>query len=276
MKPARTAGLTAAALVGFAANSLLCRAALETGTIDAASFTSVRLLAGALVLGALARLGTPAGETRGGSWISAAALFAYAAGFSFSYLRLGAGIGALILFGTVQSTMIGWGLRGGERPRPSQWLGLAIALAGLAVIVRTGRGAPDPMGTVLMVVAGVAWGVYSLRGRAVTRPLAATADNFLRTVPFAVVLSVVSIGNLRVEPRGILLAASSGALASGVGYAFWYAALPGLSRTRAATVQLLAPAMAAAGGVLLLGEEPGPRLVAGGACILAGVALAVR
>jgi len=274
----RLAVLTVLALVGFAANSLLCRAALAGGgrLIDAASFTGVRLVSGALVLGLLLRL--RGGRYQGGSWGSALALFAYAAGFSLAYVRIPAGVGALLLFGCVQATMLGTGLARGERPRPLEWVGLLLALGGLVGLTAPGATAPDFVGAALMVGAGVAWGGYSLRGRGSTNPLAATANNFLLSVPMALVLLAVSVG-VRGAPhattRGVVLAVTSGALASGVGYSLWYAALPHLTATRAAIVQLSVPVLAATGGVLLLGEQLTVRLVGAGLALLCGVLLAL-
>jgi len=273
----RTAALTTAALVGFAANSLLCRMALRPGLMDAATFTSIRIVAGALALLVLGRLAAPPRDAAaaGGSWGSALALFAYAAAFSFAYLRIGAGVGALLLFGAVQATMLAWALSRGERLRWAEWAGLLAAVAGLVALVRPGLSAPDPAGAVLMIAAGAAWGAYSLRGRGASRPLAATAANFARAVPMAVALSIVLLGSVHLSTRGALLAAVSGALTSGVGYSLWYAALAGLTATQAAVVQLSVPVLAAAGAVALLGETLTPRLGACGAIILGGVALAL-
>jgi drug/metabolite transporter (DMT)-like permease len=269
--------MAAAALICFAANSLLCRSALGPRLIDAASFTSVRLISGALVLALLVRTSAGQGARGGGSLASAAALFGYAILFSFSYLRIGAGVGALLLFGAVQATMIGWGLFTGERPRPAEWLGLFVALGGLVALTFPGLHAPDPLGAVLMIGAGVCWGVYSLRGRGVKTPLAVTADNFARSVPFAAAVSVAALasGPLHASARGLGLAVASGALASGVGYSLWYAALRGLTATRAGILQLLVPGLAAAGAVVLLSEPITPRLVGAGAVILGGVAVAI-
>ncbi|HKS15961.1 MAG TPA: EamA family transporter [Planctomycetota bacterium] len=265
------AGSTVAALIGFAANSLLCRMALRPGLIDAASFTGIRLLSGAIVLSLLVR---SKGEARsGGSWVSAVALFAYAAAFSFAYLRIEAGAGALILFGSVQITMVGWGWFKGERPRVLEWVGLAVAFGGLAVLTIPGAGSPDLVGAGLMASAGVAWGAYSLRGRSASRALADTSGNFLRSVPLAAVLAVVAASHVSLQ--GALLAVASGAVASGIGYSLWYAALPGLTATRAAVVQLSVPVLAAAGGVALLGESPSMRLAGAGLAILGGVGLAL-
>ncbi|MDB4969728.1 MAG: Permease of the drug/metabolite transporter [Myxococcales bacterium] len=247
--------------------------ALGPRLIDAATFTLVRLGAGALTLVLLA---TSAGHgRRGGSWPSALALIAYAAGFSFAYLRLTAAVGALILFGAVQLTMVGAGLARGERPVPREWLGLGLAVAGLVWLTRPDASAPDPLGVVLMLAAGASWGIYSLRGRGVQQPLAATADNFVRALPAAVAVSLVTLGHAHVTARGVGLAAASGALASGVGYSVWYAALRGLTATRAAVVQLLVPVLAALGAVLLLHEHLGERLLVAGAAIICGVAIAV-
>ncbi len=273
---ARVALFTVLALVGFAANSLLCRGALGAGRIDAASFTAIRLVSGTLVLVALAR---PAGGARGGSFASAAALFAYAAAFSFAYLSLPAGVGALLLFGAVQLTMIGGALRAGERPSWNVWMGLLLAFSGLAFLTLPGARAPSILGSGLMIAAGAAWGVYSLRGRRSGPPLRATADNFLRSAPLALLLWVATAllgGRVHVSPAGAVLAVSSGAIASGLGYSLWYAALPRLPASRAAVLQLSVPVLAAAGGVLLLGETLTFRIVISGAAILAGVALAAR
>jgi drug/metabolite transporter (DMT)-like permease len=276
--------LTLLALLGFAANSLLCRAALAGGaarSIDAASFTLVRLASGALVLALLLRARRrPAAPTeQRGSWPAALALFAYAAGFSLAYVRIGAGVGALLLFGCVQLTMLGAGLARGERPRALEWVGLAVALAGLAGLTLPGASAPDAPGALLMAGAGVAWGLYSLRGRGAGDPLAATAGNFLRSVPLAAALWLLALllaPGAHASAKGLLLATASGALASGLGYSLWYAALPSLSAARAAIVQLAVPLLAAGGAVLLLHEPLTQRLVLGGAALLAGVLLSLR
>lgn len=283
MNAGRTAALTAAALVGFAANSVLCRLALRGAEIDAASYTALRLVSGAVVLAALAWPRSSASRTMPrGRWGSALALFVYAAPFSFAYVRIHTGVGALVLFGCVQTTMLAWAIARGERPRPIVWLGLAIAAGGLVVIARPGGGAPDAVGAAMMASAGVAWGVYSLRGKGAGDPLAATAGNFVRTVPMAAVLvAVVALADgstdaSHVSGRGALLATASGAIASGLGYTFWYAALRGLTATRAAVLQLLVPLLAAAAGVALLGEAISTRLVVAAAAITGGVALAIR
>lgn len=273
-----TAGLTGAAMLAFASNSLLCRAALDGGHADAASFTTLRLAGGALALGLLARArGSPAPPGRF-AWSSAAALFAYALAFSLAYRLVPAGVGALLLFAAVQLTMVGAGLRAGERPGAVEWAGHALAIGGLLVLARPGLSRPDPGGAALMLAAGAAWGVYSLRGRGRGDAVALNAASFARTVPLSLGASALAAlaGAIRVSPEGAGLALASGALASGLGYAAWYGALRRLTATRAALVQLSVPPLAAAGGVLVLGESLSPRLVVAGALVLVGIALAGR
>jgi drug/metabolite transporter (DMT)-like permease len=266
--------LVAAAMLAFAGNSVLCRLALRDGGIDAASFTTLRLVSGAVVLWLIVRLRD--GARAGGDMWSAFALFAYAAGFSFAYVTLPTGTGALLLFGAVQATMIGRGLLAGERLSPLQWCGLALALGGLTGLLLPGVSAPPVSGALLMVVAGIAWGAYSLRGRGAGDAIAKTAGNFLRAVPFALVLSAVMLRDARVDPAGIACAVASGALTSGIGYAIWYTALPHLRAASAATVQLSVPALAAIAGIVLLGELPTWRLLFATLAILGGIALVVR
>ncbi len=272
----KTVVLTALALVAFASNSLLARAALRGQLVDAGTFTLVRLASGALVLGVLAaRTGSPQATWRSGSLTAAVALFAYALAFSLAYLRLDAGTGALVLFGAVQVSMIGWGMATGHRPSALQWLGLLVSLGGLVVLVAPGLRAPDPVGAALMALAGVAWGVYSLRGRGAADPVAANASNFIRAVPLAILAALALSAQRHATARGLLLAATSGAVTSGLGYAAWYAALPGLTPLRAAVLQLAVPVLAAVGGVVLLGESLTLRLAGAGAVVLGGIALAV-
>ena len=269
----RVVVLTTFALLGFAANSLLCRGALGAGQADAASYTALRLVSGAAVLWLLAR---PAGGIRGGSWASALALFAYAGAFSFAYLWLGAGVGALLLFGAVQITMIGWGIARGSRPGARVWLGSLLATGGLAWLTLPGARAPSLAGSALMLVAGVSWGVYSLRGRRSSAPpLPTTADNFVRSVPFALALFVPLAWNAHLTLRGATLALISGAIASGVGYSLWYGALPSLKPATAAIVQLLVPVIAASAAVVLFRETVSARFAVAAAAILGGVALAI-
>lgn len=270
--------LTVLAMVAFAGNSLLCRVALKQTTIDPASFTAIRLFSGAVVLWLLlrARGGTP---VTAGNWSSACALFAYAAAFSFAYVSLSAAAGALILFGAVQATMIGYGLWRGERLHGPQLAGLVLAATGLIGLLLPGLSAPPWQGALLMLGAGAAWGIYSLRGKTSGTsgdPLAVTAGNFLRTVPLTAGLSLVMMGHAMPDPAGAIFAIASGALASGVGYAVWYAALPGLKATSAATVQLSVPVIAAAGGMLFLGEPLTLRLLMCAAAILGGIALVIQ
>ena len=272
-----TAALTALAMLAFAANSLLCRAALAGGHADAASFTALRLAGGALVLGLLARARKSPPPGAHPAWVSAVVLFVYAITFSLAYLRVTSGVGALLMFAAVQLTMIGAGLRAGERPRVVEWAGLATAVAGLLVLTRPGLTRPDPLGALLMLGAGVAWGLYSLRGRRSTDALGTNAASFTRAVPLALGASALAalLGATHLAPGGLLLALASGALASGLGYVVWYAALRGLSATRAAIVQLSVPPLAAAGGVLALGESLSSRLLIASLLILGGIALAL-
>jgi drug/metabolite transporter (DMT)-like permease len=271
----RTGALTAASLACFAANSLLCRAALGPRLLDPATFTLVRLGSGAAALGlalALLRRRRLAGGTLG----SALALFLYAAAFSLAYVRIGAGIGALLLFAAVQLTMVGWTALRGARPRPGQLAGIALALGGLAWLALPGASTPDLLGAGLMLGAGVAWGAYSLRGRAAGDPLATTAHNFLLGLPLALALSLVLLRQAALSPGGVALAALSGALASGGGYTLWYAAVPRLGATRAAAVQLAVPVLAGLGATAFLGEQLTVRIASAGAAILAGIALTLR
>lgn len=273
----RSAGLTALAMLAFAANSLLCRAALAGGHADAASFTSLRLAAGAVALGLLVRARASPAPAAGRAWGSAAALFVYALGFSLAYLRIPAGVGALLLFAAVQLTMIGAGLRAGERPRRPEWAGLALSIGGLVVLTRPGLARPDPAGALLMLGAGAAWGLYSLRGRRGGDAVAVNAASFARAVSLALAAGALALllGTTHLDPVGALLALASGGFASGLGYAVWYSALRGLSATRAAIVQLSVPPLAAAGGVVVLGESLSPRLLVASLLILGGIALAV-
>lgn len=275
MSSMRLFALTALAMLAFAGNSLLCRAALKHTGIDASSFTVVRLISGALVLWLLVRL--RAGSTVGqGSWGSALALFAYAAGFSFAYVSLPAATGALLLFGAVQATMIGVGLWRGERLRRWQLVGLALALGGLLGLLLPGLSAPPLLGACLMLGAGAAWGVYSLRGKGAGDPTRVTAGNFARAVPFALVMGLLTLNQATLDASGIAYAVASGALTSGIGYAIWYTALPGLKATHAATIQLSVPVIAALGGIALLGEPLTLRLVVASIAILGGITLVIR
>jgi drug/metabolite transporter (DMT)-like permease len=274
MSRARILALTSAAMIAFAGNSLLCRVALRDTEIDAATFTFVRIMSGALVLWLILTM-RRGSRVRAGDWPSAFALFAYAAGFSFAYITLPAGAGALLLFGAVQATMIAYGFWAGERLRALSVVGLVVALAGLVGLLAPGLSAPPVVGAILMLGAGVAWGVYSLRGIGAGDPLAVTAGNFLRAVPFAAVLGLAMLPWMSIDLWGFACAIASGALTSGVGYAIWYTALRGLTATAAATVQLSVPVIAAVGGIIFLGEPATLRLVLASGAILGGIALVI-
>lgn len=274
MAAGRVLLLTTLAMLAFAANSLLCRVALRDTTIDAATFTTVRLVAGALTLWLIVlwRSGRP---QVAGSWTSALALFTYAIAFSWAYRSLDAAAGALLLFGAVQATMISRGLWAGERLRARQWAGLLLAVGGLIGLMLPGLSAPPLAGALLMIAAGMAWGVYSLRGKGTGDATSATAGNFLRAVPLTLALSLLLSADARWDYAGFWYAAASGAIASGIGYSIWYSALPGLRATSAATVQLSVPVIAAAGAILFLGESLTLRLVLASAAILGGIALVI-
>jgi drug/metabolite transporter (DMT)-like permease len=267
---------TSCALLAFAGNSLLCRLALGSDAIDAASFTGLRLGSGALVLALLmACAPRRSGAAARGSWVSAAALFAYAAGFSFAYLTLSIATGALILFGAVQLTMLLAAHLCGEPFRRNELIGAGLAFAGLCYLVTPGVTAPSLTGSLLMAGAGIAWGIYSLRGRRSLDPLSETTRNFALTLPCVALLGLCFFNDSHVSLQGGLLAFLSGGLASGVGYALWYAALPGMTATRASIVQLAVPLLAALAGTIFLAEALSARLVFAAAAILGGIALAV-
>lgn len=266
---------TAFALVAFALNSILCRMALGTAEADAAGFTGVRLLAGALTLMAISKISSGTANFKGGSWASAFCLFGYAICFSLAYLSLTAGTGALILFGSVQLTMMIFAVGRGERPRPLEWLGLVVALGGLIYLVYPGLAAPPITASLLMVLAGAAWAFYTLRGRGKDNPLADTTGNFVRSLPTTAVALLIFLPNLQMTQRGIVLAIVSGAVTSGIGYALWYSALKYLTATRAAVLQLLVPLIAAAGGIFLLNERLSLHLTIAGSVIIGGVILVI-
>lgn len=275
MPTRRTLLLTALAMLAFAGNSLLCRLALKTTALDAVSFAGLRILSGALMLGLLLRLRGHGAQAHG-NWRAAAALFTYAAAFSYAYVQLDAGSGALLLFGAVQLTMLMVGLLRGERLAGQALLGFALALGGLLVQLLPGAGAPPLFGALLMLLSGVAWGLYSLLGRSAGDPLAVSAGNFLRAIAFAVLLAVAFHSRLQGDLPGVIYAVLCGALTSGIGYAVWYAALPGLSAIQAASVQLSVPLLAALSGALLLGEPISLRLTLVCAAVLGGIALILR
>jgi drug/metabolite transporter (DMT)-like permease len=274
----RTLLLTSLAMLAFAANSLLARLALSTSDADALGYTGIRLASGAIALAAILWF---AGRREGvafrigGNWRMMAALSGYALAFSTAYLMLGAGTGALILFASVQFGILGTALYKGERPGPMQWAGILLALLSLFYLLAPGLAAPDPLGAALMIAAGVCWAAYTLLGRGSSAPLADTAGNFIRSLPLAVLLASIGLAIQAPSANGVMLAVGSGALASGVGYAIWYAALSRLTRSSAALVQLTVPALAALGGRLLLGEPLTLRVVLATGGILGGVALAL-
>lgn len=268
----RTVLLTVLAMLAFAGNSLLCRIALRDTAIDAASFTAIRIASGALMLAILLRAKGKR-PMEGGSWFAALMLFSYAAFFSFAYRDLSAATGALLLFGAVQMTMMGFGFATGERLGPLKLLGLAIALGGLVTLLLPGLAAPPLLGAGFMVAAGASWGVYSIVGKKLGEPTAATGGNFLRAVPFAAALGLAAMNHSSVDTHGAIYAVLSGAITSGLGYALWYAALPALTATSAAIIQLSVPAIAALGGALLLSETLTPRLLIASAAILGGIAI---
>ena len=259
-------------MIAFASNSLLCRAALKQTSIDAATFTFIRIFSGAAALWLIIKMRRTAWKDAG-NWSSAVALFGYAAAFSFAYNTLSAGTGALLLFGAVQATMVLWGLRKGERLHAIQLIGLVLAVSGLVVLLLPGLSAPSLSGSILMLGAGVAWRIYSLRGQAETNPVSATTGNFLRAVPLAVAVSIIMLPWVQPDRTGIVYAVISGAITSGLGYVIWYNALPWLKAAGAATVQLSVPVLAATGGILLLGEPITFRYFVASIAVLGGIAL---
>lgn len=276
VSPVTTVVLTAFTLVAFASNSILCRLALGNGAIDAASFTIIRLVSGAVALSIILRASHRADAAPAGSrWISAFMLFLYAITFSFAYITLQTGTGALILFAAVQITMILMAMAAGARLLVIEWIGMVVAFAGLVYLVLPGVSAPSFGGFCLMAVAGSAWGVYTMRGKGSATPLVDTARNFVRTLPFTAVVALFAIKSGHLSPPGVALAVASGAIASGVGYTVWYMALRGLSAIQAAVVQLFVPVIAALGGVVFMSEEISLRLVVAAVMTLGGILMVV-
>ena len=271
----RTAALTAVALVAFAANSVLCRLALREPVIDAASFTAIRVLSGAAMLLAVTAPAAQRQTTFAGSWTTAGLLAVYAVPFAFAYMQLSTGTGALILFGSVQVTMLATALFSAERPRAVQWVGALLAMAGLVYLVLPGLTAPPAGAALLMAIAGMSWGLYSLRGRTAANALAHTTGNFVRAAPLVGLVALMLLPHAHVEAEGVILSAASGAITSGLGYVAWYAALRGLSGMHAAVVQLAVPPLAAGGGVLFLSETVSWRLVLSACMVLGGIAIAI-
>ena len=276
----RIAFYTSLALIAFASNSVLCRLALGENSIDAASFTAIRLISGVVVLAIIFGLSASQSSSNSntksrGSWRASAMLFLYAITFSYAYLLLETGTGALILFASVQITMVLVDIISGNRPRPIEWVGMIVAFLGFIYLVAPGVSAPSPIGLILMVVSGIAWGFYTLAGRGSSQPLADTTFNFLRTLPLVAILVLATFSNTTLSTTGIVLAILSGGIASGTGYSIWYMALGGLSATQAAVVQLLVPIIAALGGVLFAAEPLHLRLVLASATILGGVLILI-
>ncbi len=272
----KTVIYTTLALVAFAANSVICRLALKDAAIDPGMFTSIRLLSGAVVLMTLVFLTKgKRDEASKGSWRSAVMLFMYAAAFSYAYVSLETGIGALIIFGVVQITMIASSLISGYRMNNLEWSGILLALAGFLYLLLPGASAPSLSGFILMALSGIGWGIYSLRGKNSKDPLADTAYNFLRSLPFLILLLYFLAQESNYSTKGILLALLSGIVTSGIGYTIWYAALKGLSSVQASVVQLLVPVLAAIGGILFIGELISLRLMVSSLMILGGILLLI-
>lgn len=267
---------TTLALIAFAANSVICRLALKDGAIDPGLFTSIRLFSGAAVLIVLVFLSKESRHEKSkGSWISAAMLFLYAAAFSYAYVSLETGIGALIIFGVVQITMIASSLISGYRMNGIEWLGIFLALAGFLYLLVPGASAPSLSGFILMSLSGLGWGIYSLRGKNSKHPLVDTAYNFLRSLPFLILLLYFLAQESNYSTKGILLALLSGIVTSGIGYTIWYVALRGLNSIQASIVQLLVPVLAAIGGILFVGEIVSFRLMVSSLMILGGILLLI-
>ena len=264
------------ALIAFAANSVLCRLALGGETIDASSFTVVRLLSGAIILLAILRISHEGnGSTAKGSWSASAVLFLYAVTFSFAYITLDTGTGALILFSSVQITMILLSLISGNRLHITEWLGISVAFGGFVYLILPGVTTPSVTGFALMTISGIAWGIYTLKGKGSANPLMDTTYNFLRTIPFVILLAIATLHNAHYSSEGVILAILSGAIASGIGYTIWYIALAGLSTTQAAVVQLSVPVIAAIGGVVFMAEVISFRLTISALLVLGGILLVV-
>jgi drug/metabolite transporter (DMT)-like permease len=272
----KTLLLTVTAMIAFAANSILCRGALGRGLIDAVGFTSIRLASGAAILVLILWLKSRKSFKPKFDLTASLMLAIYAFTLSYAYLELATGTGALILFGFVQLTLILIGLLKGERPRPLAWLGMTIAVIGLVYLLLPGVSAPPIMAAMLMAISGIAWGFYTLRGSRSANATANTTWNFVGTLPLVVLAVLLSGSHLQWgSQEGVLLAVMSGALSSGLGYVIWYAALPGLTLTQAANVQIPVPVIAAFGGILFMGEHLTLRLVIASLLTLGGIAMVI-
>ena len=274
---------TTFALIAFAANSVLNRLALGANTIDASSYIAIRLISGAITLAIINSINKNEFNSIKKAFINpnlmaflpAFYLFLYGISFSFAYRSLNSGTGAFILFGTVQITMLSNALIKGERPPLAEWAGLIIAISGLIYLVFPGLSAPDPIGAFLMLIAGISWGFYTLKGRGIRDPLETTALNFIRSVPMILAVNLFTFNNAHFSTEGVIYAFISGAITSGVGYSIWYAALRGLTTTQAALLQLFVPIIAALGGIIFLSESITIRLIYAGLLIISGVVLAL-
>ncbi len=272
----RLFALTLFAILAFAGNSLLCRLALKQTAIDPTTFVAIRIVSGAVMLWLVLALRRQSPRLEG-TWAGALALLAYALAFSYAYTQIPAGTGALLLFGAIQISMILYGLTIGERLTAAQCAGIALAIAGLVALMLPSAGAPPAFYGFLMILSGVAWSIYSLLGRSAINPAAATAGNFIRAAPVALALLLAQYlaSDVRADTPGAVYAMASGAVTSGLGYILWYAALKQLNVTRAATVQLSVPVLAAFGGTLFLDEPLTALLVAASVLVLAGVSLVI-
>ncbi|MDE1152136.1 MAG: DMT family transporter [Micavibrio sp.] len=266
--------LTLLSLLAFAGNSFLSRLALKGQGMDAASFACIRMVSGALTLWLLTQLLSRNGKP-GGNWTSAIWLLIYALPFTFAYVTLPAASGTLLSFGMVQLTMIGAGLWRGERLSSRQWCGLALAIGGILALLLPSASTPPLRPSIMIMVAGLGWGVYSLRGRSSSDPLRDTAGNFLRAAPLCLVCCLPFLSGVKWEPHGAVYAVLCGVVTSALGYVIWYQALQKLSATVAATVQLSVPIIAAMLAVAFLGEPLTMRFMLTSITVLGGIALVI-
>lgn len=274
MSKFKTIICTCFSLFAFAGNSVLCRLALGEAQLDPASFTIIRLLSGIVMLMLISSIFQIKNSSKSkGSWFSALMLYVYAVTFSYAYISLDTGTGALILFGSVQLTMVLISLISGNRLRLIEWLGLITAFAGFVYLVIPSISTPSFQGFILMAISGIAWGIYTLMGKTSQQPLKDTAFNFLRTLPFVLALIIIQLNHTNLSQQGIILALISGAITSGIGYSIWYIAVGGLSTIQAGVVQLLVPIIAAIGGVVFAQELISVRLIFSSILVLGGIML---